>query len=61
MLLKFFNKYKFDMWLNNIKDKIYDIYHFQKAKKNEDLYEARWVWYHTILVIELFIIIILLW
>ena len=33
MLLKFFNKYKFDMWLNNIKDKIYDIYHFQKAKK----------------------------
>ena len=23
-------------------------------------YEARWVWYHTVLVIELFIIIILL-
>ena len=23
-------------------------------------YEARWVWYHTVLVIELFVIIILL-
>ena len=23
-------------------------------------YEARWVWYHTVLVVELFIIIILL-
>ena len=25
------------------------------------LYETRWVWYHTLLAAELFIIIILLW
>ena len=35
----------------------------RKVKKEEDenLYETRWVWYHSALVIELFIIIILLW
>jgi len=27
----------------------------------DGLYETRWVWYHTLLVAELFIIIILLW
>ena len=35
----------------------------RKIKKEEDenLYETRWVWYHSALVLELFIIIILLW
>ena len=35
----------------------------RKVKKEEDenLYETRWVWYHSALVLELFIIIILLW
>jgi hypothetical protein len=35
----------------------------RKVKKEEDenLYETRWVWYHSALVVELFIIIILLW
>ena len=35
----------------------------RKIKKEEDenLYETRWVWYHSALVVELFIIIILLW
>ena len=33
----------------------------KKEEKDESLYETRWVWYHSALVIELFIIIILLW
>ena len=32
-----------------------------KKEEDENLYETRWVWYHSALVIELFIIIILLW
>ena len=32
-----------------------------KKEENENLYETRWVWYHSALVVELFIIIILLW
>ena len=48
------------MWLENVKDKIYFTFTRDKVEK-ENLYETRWVWYHTVLVIELFIIIILLW
>jgi len=28
-------------------------------KTVSDVYESRWVWYHTILVVELFLIIII--
>lgn len=31
-----------------------------KSKVVKEVYEARWVWYHTILAFELLIIIILL-
>ena len=48
------------MWLENVKDKIYFTFTRDKIEK-ENLYETRWVWYHTVLVVELFIIIILLW
>lgn len=48
-----------------ISDVVYETKKFfkRKVKKEEDenLYETRWVWYHSALVIELFIIIILLW
>ena len=40
---------------NNIHQRIGD-----KLDKDR-LYETRWVWYHTLLAAELFIIIILLW
>ena len=40
------------------KDKVYDV--FGRDKSGENLYETRWVWYHSALVIELFIIIVLL-
>ena len=48
-----------------IDDARYEIRKFFKRKvkkeENENLYETRWVWYHSALVVELFIIIILLW
>ena len=44
----------------NIKDKVFFTFHKDKVEKDK-LYETRWVWYHTVLVVELFIIIILLW
>ena len=48
--------------MEKIKDwidaKMFDI--FGKDKTGDNLYETRWVWYHTALVAELFIIIILL-
>ena len=48
-----------------IDDARYEIKKFFKRKvkkeENENLYETRWVWYHSALVVELFIIIILLW
>ena len=49
-----------------IDDARYEIKKFFKSKvkkeeKTEILYETRWVWYHSALVLELFIIIILLW
>ena len=54
-----------DKTRERINDVLYDIKKFfkRKVKKEEDenLYETRWVWYHSALVIELFIIIILLW
>ena len=53
-------KDKFGMWLDDVKDKIYFTFKRDKTEK-ENLYETRWVWYHTVLVVELFIIIILLW
>ena len=53
-------KDKVGMWLENVKDKIYFTFTRDKVEK-ENLYETRWVWYHTVLVIELFIIIILIW
>jgi len=53
-------KDKLGMWAENVKDKIYFTFHRDKLEKDK-LYETRWVWYHTVLVVELFIIIILLW
>jgi len=53
-------KDKIGMWLDDVKDKVFIIFGRDKIEK-ENLYETRWVWYHTLLVIELFIIIILLW
>ena len=53
-------KDKFGIWAENVKDKIYFTFVKDKTEK-ENLYETRWVWYHTLLVVELFIIIILLW
>ena len=53
-------KDKFGIWLDDVKDKIYNVFGRDKSEKEDNLYEARWVWYHTALVVELFIIIILL-
>ena len=53
-------KDKFGMWLDDVKDKLYFTFKKDKSEKEENLYETRWVWYHTALVVELFIIIILL-
>ena len=53
-------KEKFHIWLDDVKDKAFNIFGRDKSEK-ENLYETRWVWYHTLLVVELFIIIILLW
>ena len=54
-------KDKLQIWLDDVKDKVFNIFGRDKSQKEENLYEARWVWYHSALVIELFIIIILLW
>jgi hypothetical protein len=53
-------KDKFDVWLEDVKDKVHFTFQRDKIEKDK-LYETRWVWYHTVLVVELFIIIILLW
>ena len=53
-------KDKFGIWLDDVKDKFYFTFKKDKSEKEENLYETRWVWYHTALVVELFIIIILL-
>ena len=52
-------KDKFDVWYEDVKDKVYFTFHRDKLEKDQ-LYETRWVWYHTVLVVELAIIIILL-
>ena len=54
-------KDKLHIWLDDVKDKAFNIFGRDKTEKKENLYETRWVWYHTLLVVELFIIIILLW
>ena len=54
------SKDKLHIWLDDVKDKAFNIFGRDKIEK-ENLYETRWVWYHTLLVVELFIIIILLW
>ena len=54
-------KDKFNMWLDDVKDKIFNVFGRDKSEKEENLYETRCVWYHSALVVELFIIIILLW
>ena len=48
-------------WIDDVKDKMFNVFGRDKSEKEENLYETRWVWYHSALVIELFIIIILLW
>ena len=53
-------KEKLHIWLDDVKDKMFNVFGHDKTEK-EDLYETRWVWYHTLLVVELFIIILLLW
>tara|TARA_B100000959_G_scaffold174896_1_gene183106 strand:+ start:464 stop:652 length:189 start_codon:yes stop_codon:yes gene_type:complete len=52
-------KDKFDVWYEDVKDKVYFTLHRDKIEKDQ-LYETRWVWYHTVLVVELAIIILLL-
>ena len=54
-------KDRLGIWLDDVKDRIYNVFGRDKTEKEENLYETRWVWYHTLLVVELFIIIILLW
>ena len=53
-------KDRLGIWLDDVKDKMFNVFGRDKTEK-ENLYETRWVWYHTLLVVELFIIIILLW
>jgi len=50
-------------WIDDVKDKMFNVFGHDKTEstEKEDLYETRWVWYHSALVIELFIIIVLLW
>jgi len=52
-------KDKLDVWYEDVKDKVYFTFHRDKIEKDA-LYETRWVWYHTVLVVELAIIILLL-
>ena len=54
-------KDRLGIWLDDVKDRIYNVFGRDKSEKEENLYETRWVWYHSALVVELFIIIILLW
>jgi len=50
------------MWYDEVKEYLKVKISKQETPKNgkEELYETRWVWYHTLLVVELFIIILLL-
>ena len=49
---------RFGRWSDGIKNYISN--KFNQNGDQAELYETRWVWYHTVLVIELFIIILLL-
>jgi len=44
-------KDKLHIWLDDVKDKAFNIFGRDKTEK-DNLYETRWVWYHTLLVIE---------
>jgi len=50
-------------WIDDARNEIKKFFkrEVKKEEKDESLYETRWVWYHSALVVELFIIIILLW
>ena len=50
------------MWYDEVKEYLKVKISKQETPKDgkEALYETRWVWYHTLLVVELFIIILLL-
>ena len=50
------------MWYDEVKEYLKVKINKQETPKDgkEELYETRWVWYHTLLVVELFIIILLL-
>jgi hypothetical protein len=44
--------------LEDIKDMVQNrLFH---SKTIKEVYESRWVWYHTILVFEMFLVIIIL-
>ena len=50
------------MWYDEVKEYLKVKISKQENPRDgkEELYETRWVWYHTLLVVELFIIILLL-
>tara|TARA_B100000809_G_C15069674_1_gene505514 strand:- start:740 stop:928 length:189 start_codon:yes stop_codon:yes gene_type:complete len=49
------------MWYDEAKEYLIEKFTVKKQKDGkEELYEQRWVWYHSLLVFELFIIILLL-
>jgi hypothetical protein len=50
------------MWYDEVKEylKVKISKQENPREGKEELYETRWVWYHTLLVVELFIIILLL-
>jgi len=50
------------MWYDEVKEYLKVKINKQETPKDgkEELYETRWVWYHTLLVVELFVIILLL-
>jgi len=54
-------KNRLGMWYDEAKEYLIEKFTVKKQKDGkEELYEQRWVWYHSLLVIELFIIILLL-
>ena len=42
-------KDKLHIWLDDVKDKAFNIFGRDKSEKEENLYETRWVWYHSAL------------
>jgi len=54
-------KNRLGMWYDEAKEYLIEKFTVKKQKDGkEELYEQRWVWYHSLLVFELFIIILLL-